>query len=94
MKLIMTLITCCLIIAAARLAIAAFALAILFTLIWGLYKRTAQTVGYLITCAMVWFASAQPKWALAATMATITIVAVRWANHLKSDLVILRERDC
>ena len=93
MKLIMTLITCCLIIAAARLAIAAFAMAILFTLIWGLYKRTAQTVGYLLTCAMVWFASAQPKWALAATMTTLAIIAVRWANHLKSDLVIRRERD-
>jgi len=93
MKLIITIITCCLIIAAARVAIAAFAVAILLTLIWGLYKRTAQTVGYLITCAIVWFASAQPKWALAAIMATLAIIAVRWANHIKSDVVNRRERD-
>lgn len=85
MKLIGTLLACCFIIAAAHAALAVMALAIFLTLLWGLYARTAQTVGYLFVCAVVWFASAQPKWALATIFLGLIIFAFRWANHIGAD---------
>ena len=82
MKLILTMLVCCLVIAAARAAIAVLALAILLTLVWGLYARTAQTLGYLFVCAIVWFVGAHPKWTLAITLGAGAVVAIRSANHL------------
>lgn len=85
MKLIATMLAWSLVLAAAHAAIAVLALAILLTLLWGLYARTAQTIGYLFVCGLFWFASAQPKWALAIMVATMMIIAFRWANHIESD---------
>ena len=85
MKLIGTLLVCCLVLAAARAAIVVLAFALLLTLLWELFARTAQTIGYLIFCAVVWFAGAHPKWALAVIIGGAICIVFRWANHLESD---------
>ena len=85
MKLIGTLLACCLILAAAKAAIAVLAFALMLTLLWGLYARTARTIGYLVVCAIFWFAGAHPKWAFATTIGGVICIAIRWANHLETD---------
>lgn len=84
MKLIGTLLVCCFILAAAKAAIAVLAFALMLTLLWGLFARTAQTIGYLIFCAIMWFAGAHPKWALAIIIGGAICIVFRWANHLES----------
>lgn len=85
MKMIGIFIICCIILAAAKAILAVLALAFLLMMLWGLYARTAQTIGYLFTCAVVWFAGAQPKWALAILVAGLVLFAFCWANRSESD---------
>lgn len=85
MKLVGTLLLFCLVLAAAKAALAVLALAIMLTLLWDLYMRTAQTVGYIFACAIFWFAGAHPNWMLAVIIAGATCIAVRWVIRLESD---------
>ena len=81
MRTIAFIIICCLVIAAAQAAIAVLALAIALTFIWGLYARTAQTVGFLAVGGLTYLASASPNAALATGITCTADLIVREANH-------------
>lgn len=85
MRFIGTLLLLCLVLAAAKAALVVLALAIMLTLLWGLFTRTAQTIGYIFVCAIFWFAGAHPKWMLAVIIAGAICIAVRWVIRLESD---------
>lgn len=81
MKLIAYIILGCLIIAAAQVTLAALALAIVLSLVWGLYARTSQTIGFLIVGGLTWLASAFPKTAFASGIVCVAYYLFRDANH-------------
>lgn len=85
MKLAGSLLLLCLVLAAAKAALAVLALTIMLTLLWGLYTRTAQTVGYIFVCAIFWFAGAHPKWMLAVIIAGAICIAARWVIRPESN---------
>jgi hypothetical protein len=64
MKLFATFFVFCLILAAAKAAIAVLAIAIMLALLWGAIFRPAQTYGFIATCLIVSLFSRYPGWCL------------------------------
>ncbi len=77
MKLLVTFFVCCVILAAAKVAIAILAVAILLILIWGAIFRPAQTYGFIATCLIVSLISRYPGWCVVAIVLAILVTAIR-----------------
>jgi NAD/NADP transhydrogenase beta subunit len=77
MKLIMTLITCCLIIAAAKAAVAGLVLAVLLVLTWGAVFRPAQTLGFIASCLIISLLNRYPGWSIALVTMLILATTIR-----------------
>ena len=81
MKLVATLLVCCLVVAAAKASIAILFAACILSLVWGAMFRPAQTFGFIGLCLLSALLQRYPGWCLA--MAAIGLIIATTGRRSK-----------